>query len=58
MSAKVEIYKTISYFSLTATESTNERVMWYSVAEIVLLIVITIYQIYSLMRFFEVKKSY
>jgi len=40
------------------SESTNERVLWYSVAEIALLIFITVYQIYSLMRFFEVKKSY
>eukprot|EP01100_Stratorugosa_tubuloviscum_P011667 TRINITY_DN524_c1_g1_i1.p1 TRINITY_DN524_c1_g1~~TRINITY_DN524_c1_g1_i1.p1 ORF type:complete len:201 (-),score=80.58 TRINITY_DN524_c1_g1_i1:110-712(-) len=38
-------------------ESTNARVLWYSFAETLILIFLSIYQIYKLRSFFEVRKT-
>ena len=39
-----------------ATESTNDRVKWFSVMEAVTLVAMNVWQIYYLRRFFEVKR--
>ena len=37
----------------TATESTNDRVKWFSVSEFIVLLITNVWQIYSLRQFFE-----
>lgn len=40
------------------TESTNARVLWWSFVEAAILVGMSLYQVYYLRRFFEVKASY
>eukprot|EP01113_Clastostelium_recurvatum_P034960 TRINITY_DN480_c0_g1_i1.p1 TRINITY_DN480_c0_g1~~TRINITY_DN480_c0_g1_i1.p1 ORF type:complete len:214 (-),score=38.96 TRINITY_DN480_c0_g1_i1:78-695(-) len=39
------------------TESTNARVMWWSIFEALMLVAMSIWQVYYLRRFFEVKRA-
>jgi len=43
-------------FRCPAAESTNTRVQWYSIFQVVLLLVVAIFQLWYLRRFFEVKQ--
>ncbi len=40
-----------------ANESTNERVLWWSIFEVFLLMCMSAWQVYYLKRFFEIKRS-
>ena len=43
----------LSFLSCPATESTNDRVKWFSVCEFILLLITNVWQIHTLRQFFE-----
>lgn len=47
----------VTFFSLkTVNESTNARVLWWSIFEALVLVAMSAWQVYYLRRFFEVKR--
>ncbi|GAM19236.1 hypothetical protein SAMD00019534_024110, partial [Acytostelium subglobosum LB1] len=47
----------IAEYAKKASESTNSRVLWWSIFEAFILVVMSLWQIYYLRRFFEVKRA-
>ena len=47
---------TFAKFSLLVNDSTNSRVVWWAFFECLILVAMTLGQVYYLKRFFEVKR--
>lgn len=53
----LQYYKTRERASRNTNESTNSRVLWWSILETVILVGISIWKIYSLRSFFDKKRT-